>query len=195
MKTFTFDTNCLIALSDETRSEHGDVLKLVEASKKGLISVAMVASSAAERQLSGEYLGNIAGFKQRMADLNLDHVELLRPIGTYGMTFHDHAIYPDDAQMALQTQIFETLFPTTPASWPDHAADLGQSTEDTETPAGVKWRNKFLDAQGMWGHINYGRDVFVTSDANFARRFKAREEFKRVVIATPSEAVEMLTTA
>lgn len=193
MTTLTFDTNCLIALSDETRDEHSAVKKLVEASKEGRISIAMVASSAAERQLSGEYLGNISGFKKRMADLGLSHVELLKPIGTYGVTFHDYAIYPDDAQLALQTQIFETLFPTTPANWSQHAADMGQSAEETETPAGMKWRNKFLDAQAMWGHMNYGRDLFVTSDANFAKRFKDSERFGDTVIVTPTVAVEKLS--
>lgn len=194
MKTFTLDTNCIIALDDEARAERKAVVAIIEAGKEGCIDVAMVASSAAEKQMTGTYLGSIEDFKKRMAKLGLEHVGLLKPIASFGMTFFDHAIYPTEAQLGLQTRIFETLFPSTPASWPKHAADLGQSPEDTDTPAGVKWRNKFLDAQAMWAHINNGRDVFVTSDANFARRFKDSEEFKHTVIATPGEAVDMLAT-
>jgi hypothetical protein len=194
MKTFTLDTNCIVALDDETRAERKAVIAIIEAGKEGRIDVAVVASSAAEKQLTGAFLGNIADFKERMDKLGLEHVELLKPIATYGMTFFDHAIYPTKEHLELQTRIFETLFPGTPAIWSKHAADLGQSPEDTDTPDGMKWRNKFLDAQAMWGHINYGRDIFVTSDANFARRFKASEQFKDVVVVTPSEAVDMLAT-
>lgn len=194
MKTFTLDTNCIIALDDEARAERKAVMAIIEAGKEGRINVAMVASSAAEKQMTGTYLGNIGDFKNRMASLGLEHVDLLKPIATFDISFFDHSIYPSEEQSALQKRIFETLFPGTPFDWAEHAADLGQDPAEIETPAGQKWRNKFLDAQAMWGHINYGRDVFVTSDANFARRFKASEEFKHTIIATPGEAVDMLTT-
>jgi len=182
----------MVALDDETRAERDAVKAIIEAGKEGRINVAMVASSAAEKQITGTYLGNIGDFKKRMASLDLEHLELLKPITAFDISFFDHSIYPNEDQSALQTRIFETLFPGTPFDWAEHAANLGQDPAEIETQAGQKWRNKFLDAQAMWGHINYGRDVFVTSDENFARRFKSSEEFEHVVIATPSEAVDML---
>ncbi|MBY2921031.1 hypothetical protein HF259_06205 [Rhizobium leguminosarum] len=188
---FTLDTNCLIAVEDN-RPEKDAVLSLVAAAKDGRADVAIVASSASERQIGGGYLANIGDFVTRLGELGFGHLELLKPIGAFDVSFYDHAIYPSPEQIELQKEIFSALFPTIEPSWSKHAAGRGVEPTEFDSPEGWKWRNKLLDVQAMWAHLNYDRDVFVTSDKNFARRLLSKERFGDVIITTPGEALCLL---
>ncbi len=192
MKTLTFDTNCLVAVADEKRAERGSVLSLLDASRSGKVEIAMVASSAAEKQLGGGYLSSISEFRARMNSLGFGHVKLLKPIATFGVSFFDYAIWATEEQVNLQTEIFKTLFPTTSPNWSEHAASLGQKPEDDQTPDALKWRNRLLDVQAIWTHLNEKRDVFVTSDKNFEKRFAGNEKLRSTKIMTPQEAADLI---
>jgi hypothetical protein len=187
---FTLDTNCLIAVEDN-RSEKEAVLKLISAAP-GEADVAMVASCASERQIGGGYLTDISEFTARLNRLGFGHLELLKPIAAYDVSFYGHSIYPTDTQSALQDEIFTALFPKVDPLWSAHATSLGLNPENSVVPEGWKWRNKLLDAQAIWAHINYGRDVFVTSDKNFSRRLSTHPRFETVVIATPTEVADII---
>ncbi len=108
--TFTLDTNCFIAIP-ESRPEAPHVKALVDAASKGKHNVALLASSASERQLGGTHLDNFNEFRTRMENMGLGHLEMLLPIGRYGLSFYDCCIMPRQAQEAREELIFQTLFP------------------------------------------------------------------------------------
>lgn len=188
---FTLDTNCLIAVEDNRPGKEA-VLTLVAAARDGRADVAMVASCASERQIGGGYLTSIDSLITRLEGLGFGHLELLKPIAAYDVSFYDHGIYPSAEQQALQNEIFNALFPTTLPSWTHHATDLGINSANFDGPEGWKWRNKLLDAQALWAHLDNERDIFVTSDKNFSKRLLTHPRFGDVVIATPTEALHVL---
>lgn len=191
---FTLDTNCLIDV-DDGRLAKGDVLAIIEAARRGEADVAMLASSASERQPGGGHLDNFGDFQKRMIDLGLSDIALLRPLGKLGVCYWGFSIYGDEKTVAREQLIFETLFPTIPYKWTDYAAANGLDQEALTSRGAWKWRNALCDAQAFWCHENDERDVFVTSDANFARRLAAASAFSTAKVNTPAEAADMLQAA
>ena len=109
---FTIDTNCLIDLAEPaTRPNSIHVSKLVEAHTKGLIQLACVGISASEKQLGGFYLANFALFKERLNELGLDQIEILKPVGCWDVTYWDNCLYGDPCDQR-QEAIHGILFPT-----------------------------------------------------------------------------------
>ncbi|MBN9031202.1 MAG: hypothetical protein J0I23_15480, partial [Rhizobiales bacterium] len=102
MIKFTLDTNCLIAVEDG-RAERSSVLSLIDAQRQEAADLAMVASSAAERQIGGGALENIEEFRKRMETLGFGGIELLKPIAVWNLSYWDFAIYPSDEAADLQT--------------------------------------------------------------------------------------------
>jgi hypothetical protein len=187
---FTLDTNCLIDV-DDNRAAASSVMRLIEAAGKGAADVAMVASSASERQPGGGLLKTIDEFKLRMQKLGFGSVKLLKPIARWQLTFWGHSIQPTDSQLHCEQLIFETLFPELPYHWQDYASSNGINALDD--PQSFRWRNRLCDAQAFWGHVDNKRDVFVTSDRRFKRRLsKKGGPFSAETITTPAEAIEIL---
>jgi hypothetical protein len=183
-------TNCLIDVAD-SRPAGSSVMRLIEAADAGVADVAMIASSASERQPGGGFLETINDFKARMHQLGFGSVKLLEPIARWELSFWDYAIQPTDSQTNNEQLIFETLFPNIPYHWQDYAALNG--IEALDEPQAFKWRNRLCDAQAFWGHVENRRDVFVTSHARFKRRLSpSGGPFSAHTIATPAEAVEIL---
>jgi hypothetical protein len=189
MVTFTLDTNCLIDV-DEKRPARDSVLQLIAAADKGIADVAMVASSASERQPGGQYLKTFVAFKDRMQKLGFGSVKMLMPIAYQDLSFWDYAILPSDSQKQRERLIFETLFPDTPYSWQEYAA--ANNVKEIDAPLAFKWRNKLCDAQAFWAHDDNRRDVFVTSDERFRMRLSTKKKFLTSTIATPIEAARDL---
>jgi hypothetical protein len=189
--TFTLDTNCLIDVA-ENRPARDSVLRLIAAADRGTADVAMVASSASERQPGGGYLETLASFRDRMQELGFGSLKMLKPIARFDLSFWDHAIMPSESQTERERLIFETLFPDTSYSWQEHAAAAGIETQRIDDPRAFKWRNRLCDAQAFWAHDDNRRDVFVTSDERFKKRLSKRREFLASTIATPIEAARDL---
>lgn len=190
--SFTLDTNCLIDLDDDDRPAKPYVLAIIEAARSGNADVAILASSASEQQPGGRHLNDFADFRHRLVKLGLGDLTLLRPLCRWDMTFHDYALYADEALSARERLIFETLFPTTPSEWTDYAVANSLEPKEVTSAGAWKWRNRLCDAQAFWCHEYYERDVFVTSDKNFGRRLLSVADFAAAVIKTPSEAVALL---
>jgi len=191
MTTFTLDTNCFIAV-DEGRLEAEHVKALVDAASSQEHSVALLASSASERQLGGGHLSNINEFRERMNELGLGHLELLRPIGKYGLSFWGFGIYPSSEQKAREKLIFQTLFPNFPTSWADYAREENIEVENLSSAKAWKWRNRLCDVQAYWSHENAGREVFVTSDPNFGKKLIGHDAFPNAAVMTPQDAAKLL---
>lgn len=183
MHTLTLDMNCLIDLDDpKPRSGTEHVKKLVELSKAGRVDLAICASCAAERQVGGGWLSDFSEFKLRLKNADLEHIRLLEPIGRWGLSFWGFAVYPTPDMVTREAEIFRSLFPMSDPEWSKAAALDGVQTDDKTSKSYANWRNKICDAQAFWAHEHYGREVFVTSDGNFAKRFPIRK------ILTPAQA-------
>lgn len=190
MISFTFDTNCLIDVAEE-REAAASIRTLLAAGKREKASLALVASSASERQRGGEFLQNVAAFEERRNMLGFDGLPLLKSIGRYDVSFFGHSLYPSLEDMARERAIYCALFPTSPVEWSEYARQKGVNVQDLSSPAGYRWRNQMLDAQALWAHDHARRDVFVTSDLRL-HKLNNHDEFPRMVIKTPAEAAAML---
>lgn len=191
LPSFTLDTNCLIDIEDQ-RPAAPAVRTLLEAADRGNADVAMVASSASERQPGGGLLTTIEAFRQRMTDLGFGGLSLLRPIGTYNFSFYDWAVYPTPAQSARQNEIFQCLFPGIENNWLAYAAARNLDSRVLDSHEAFAWRNRFCDVQALWAHDDSNRDIFVTSDDNFGRRLAPDPRFTGVVVVTPQDATLVL---
>ncbi len=164
MLTFTLDTNCIIAL-DDGRADAPAIRQLADAHAQRRAHVAVVAMSASERQRNGAHLGNFQAFRDRLAALGFGHLEILKPISYWDVTFWDWSLWSAPEMEVLEQQIHDILFPTIEFRWIDFCSVRGWDPKVQTLDA--KWRNAKCDVQALWSHVFNKRDVFVTSDANF----------------------------
>jgi hypothetical protein len=167
--SFTLDTNCLIAVADR-RPEAEPVIKLAEAHAAQAASVALVAISASERQKDGRSLSSFSDFKTRTSELGLGHLEVLKPIAYFDLTFFDWCVFSDEAIRAEEQSIHSILFPNIPFFWKDYCASLG--LDENQPGLHQRWRNAKCDVLAFWSHLKNRRDIFVTSDQNFHKQTK-----------------------
>jgi hypothetical protein len=124
--------------------------------------VAAVAISASENQ-PGIARPNFADFLARLADLRLDHLEILKPLGYWDISFWDWCLWGDEEMSALDRQIHDLLFPNIEFALGDFSRRRGIAVD----PLPRQWRNAKCDVLALWSHIYHRREVFVTSDGNF----------------------------
>lgn len=187
MPSLTLDTNCLVDV-DEDRPAQGDVLSLIEAARRGEADLAMLASSASERQPGGRHFDRLADFKKRMTAIGVGDITLLRPIARHCLSFQGFGIMSEEVAVCRERLIFTTLFPTTPPRWSDFAAMSGLDQKDLRSAVAWKWRNCLGAAQAFWAHEHAKRNVFVTSDGAFSR-LRNKTDFADAVVMTPGQAV------
>ncbi len=189
--TFTLDTNCVIAIAD-ARPEAQAVLHLAEAHAIGSASVALLAISASERQTDGTTLTSFTQFKERLTQLGLGNLELLKPLAYFGIGYFDWCLMADQESVAIEQRIHEVLFPGIPFRWPDFCLENGIDPEATSVS--TRWRNAKCDVLAYWSHVHNKRDTFVTSDGNFHKESKKSTLIRQFGgrIVTPSEASQLL---
>lgn len=110
MLKFTLDTNCIIDVAEE-RPAARHVRRLLDAAGSGIISLALVASSASERQQAGGFLESAALFKERCASLGFGNLELLLPLARWNFSFWDMALWAGPESEAREEAIYRILFP------------------------------------------------------------------------------------
>ncbi|WEY40681.1 hypothetical protein [Paraburkholderia sp. SUR17] len=164
MLRLTLDTNAIVAI-EEDRPAASAIRQLVNAHAQGRIDVALVAISASEKQRAGE-IENFGIFRERLARLKLDHLSLLMPIAYFDLTFWDWSFFSNEAMIELETKIHGVLFPNKALLPPEGTPQLPCDQRPDEY---WKWRNRKCDVLALWSHIYAGRDVFLTSDANFRK--------------------------
>jgi hypothetical protein len=188
MLKLTLDTNCIVALDENREPAANSLRRLLAAHAAGTAQLRLVANSASERQRTGPYLENFSQFQQRLADLDLDHLEILRPPATLDVAYRDQMVLLGDDELLLLERIHTALFPTHPFELQNaiNATPPGSDPEAIER----KWRNRRLDAEAMWCHIHYEGDVFVTTDDNFFKETKKPQlaALGAPLILTPSQA-------
>ncbi len=187
MLTFTLDTNCLIAV-ERHEPEATRIQALADANSAGKAHVAVVAISASEKQQDGRSIDNFDNFRARLSTLGLKQLEILPALGYIDVTFFDWCIFPSADDVVLEREIHEILFPNVQFLWQDYRA--AHSLNPLETHPSGRWRNCKCDVLGLWSHIHFKRDVFVSSDENFHRATK-----KPALLALGANRIETPVTA
>ena len=178
MKTFTFDTNCIIHI-DDNRDCKDFILKITDAHRNNQIHAAFVAVSASERQPGDSYLETYSDFTSRLARLGLQDIPHINGMSYWGLSYWNHAIYASEDMVQREREIHGVLFPNTEF----RSADFNGRYS--------KWRNAWCDRQMIWSHEHHSRDIFVTSDKNF-RKLNRHAGFENIVVCSPEEAASLL---
>jgi hypothetical protein len=159
--SITLDHNCLIAL-ENNESDAPFIKELLAMHDNKQVIMRVVGIGASEQLKGRTYATNFAEFKTRIAAIGLAHLEILRPIAYWGVTFWDWGIYADDHMVQLECNIHKILFPDREFDYTKFCKKKGLNLHGTEVDR--KWRNAKCDVLTMWSHIYYGGDTFVTGD-------------------------------
>ncbi len=190
MKTFTFDTNCIIDI-DQKRASAGYVYDIIHAHRASRVSTAFVAVSASERQQGDYYLTNYLDFIDRLKGLGLEDIPQIEGMDCWGISYWDHALYADESMEKREQAIHETLFQNIDFKFSDFTKTAGLTDCDIRSQKARKWRNAWCDRQMIWAHDYHLRDVFVTSDSNFLK-LVGKSGFESLIICTPEEAAHLI---
>jgi hypothetical protein len=165
----TLDTNVIIEL--ESVNPSGDDLgRLLALHETGAIHLQVPGIIASERVRAGGFLPNFSAFTARIRRLSRRSINVLKPIGRWDITYWDEGLWADDDMIALEEKISAILFPTHHYDWATCAREVGldpAQPPSEQNPIWRKWRNRLCDCAGLWCHIYYSGDIFVTSDKNF----------------------------
>ena len=187
----TIETNALIDL--ETGAADAPFIRAIaDGHGANDTTVAIAGISASEAKRGGGHENTFSAFQARLAAIGLDHLEILRPAGVWGMVYWDWFILVDAEMVDLERRIHEVLFPTIPYDYEKFCAKKQIPTNDDLDP---RWRNARCDSLGLWCHIHYERDVFVTRDRNFHKATKRRvleEQLGARRIVLPSDAMALV---
>ncbi len=164
MRTFTLDSSCIDAI-DEGRAEVKFIRALADAHTAGKAKVALVALSVAEKHQFGSYFDDFDAFRDHLAALDLAHLDVLKPMAYFDISFPDWCIETDNATQAIEKKIHDILFPQSQYTWQDYA-DANGLDPDSLSPPG-DWRRHKCAVLEMSAHISSKRDVFVTADDDF----------------------------
>jgi hypothetical protein len=153
-----------------------------------------VAISASERRPDGTYANNFQDFTSKLRNVGLQDAELLKPIGYWGVSYWNQAIYSTPQALQLEEQIHNILFPNIEYRYTDYCLAHGVDNPSKDLDIYPRWRNAKCDVLCMWAHIHYGGDVFATRDGNFHKATKkaALEALCAGRILTPSGSVDYL---
>jgi hypothetical protein len=184
----TFDHNLLIALEVGQGHDLGNLKRLVSLHDNNQITICVSAIGASERLKDKSYASSFGDFRKRIQGLSIKEFEILRPPIYLDITYWDWCIWGNDETIALEKEIYQTLFPEIEFEWQDYAQSHGLNSEtDLQKPEGQKWRNRKCDVLAMWCHIYYACDVFVTNDTNFHRKKLALEKLGAKQLSFPNE--------
>jgi len=168
----TFDHNLLIDLENDNGATGETLRQLVSFHDLGQITLRVSAIGASERLKGKTYAPNFMAFQERVRRLSQREIEILKPLGYWGITYWDWCVWGGDGtpESELEQRIHSVLFPKTEFKWQNYAQakgiDPNQPTQ-AHNPEFQKWRNHKCDVLTMWCHIQYKGDIFVTPDKHF----------------------------
>lgn len=189
----TLDTTCLIDLAERRRPHAGYLQQLAWMHDQRQITLRVVAIGACERQPDGVYANDLCAFRSRLEDVGLGHVQILRPLFHWGLTFDEWSCWAVGEPDLLEQRIHAVLFGQMPYLWGDYAAQ-GDEQHSLELLY-ARWRSARCAAAVMWGHIYHGGQMFVTRDDAFLHHGarKALHELGAGSILTPRDAAARLS--
>jgi hypothetical protein len=132
---------------------------------------------------------NYANFTAKLAKTDLADVELLNPPCHWGITFWDCCVFAELGD-TLQPAIRSILFPNSV----DHFAGVPGESDIERTKRLQKGNNQLCDILGLWCHVRYQGDIFITSDENFHKQSKKPPliQLGAGQILTPDEALQFI---
>ena len=176
--SLTLDTNCLIEL-ERNRESAPALRRLVKFHEEGLCNVALIGASASERMRGGGLAPAYSKFLSFVAQLDLCHLEVLAPIGIWGVTYWGHCLWASDESETEVDVLFRALFPFFDPKPPERSGEHWG-----------KWLNRMCDALMVWTHRHNDRDIFVTLDQNFHKKAERLNALGITRIRTPDSALE-----
>jgi hypothetical protein len=179
----TLDTNCLIDL-DEQREGYVAVKDLIDIASESAMQIAVLGISASEKRKDGQAPATFNDFKNRLSFLGLSHVQILKPIGFWGVTYRDNCIYCSEEMKCLHENIMDLLFANSPYRYNDPNGSKDYN---------AKHYNRLVDGQALWAHVWNKRDVFVTRDKNFHSKQSGLIELGVGAILTPEETIRTIS--
>lgn len=164
----TVDTNCLIDIEEDRES--AIYLKQLYKWHRDKINLRVVGISASERQPNGRIAKTFKEFKQKLKNIGLENIEILKPMSYISISYIGWAIISDESMEEFERQIHDILFPDIEFEYKDYC--LKNNVSPFETRIDWKWLNAKCDVQLIWSHIHYGGGILVTSDKNFHKERK-----------------------
>jgi len=161
--SLTLDTNCIYELESPASAEY--LQRMRKLTQRKVITLRFPAIAASERQRTAGRLPNFRIFRERMENLDLGDIELLRPLAYVGMHYVGWAIIVGPENRKVEQRIHEILFPQIAFEASEHCAR-------DDVRGRVQWRNAKCDVLAMWCHVKYAGDIFVTQDRNFLKQSK-----------------------
>ena len=165
----TLDTNCIITL-EENRPDARYIRCIVHGATEQKLRLRVVAISASERQLDGQYSESFRDFQAKVVGVGLEDVDVLLPPCVLDVTYWDYCIWGTEEFTEEEKRIHEILFPTSPFEYGDYCSHFG--LDPIASNIDRKWRNRMIDTLALWTHIHNGGGTFITSDENFHRQSK-----------------------
>src|ERR1044072_9239262 len=104
LQRFTLDTNGVIDV-EEDRPNASHIRALVELSRRNAIELAIPAIGASEKQRGGSYAANFTEFQDKLSSAGLGGVCLLLPMAYLDVCYFDHAIFPSEEDIQLESAI------------------------------------------------------------------------------------------
>lgn len=160
----TLDHNCLIDI--EEKREAAPFLKsIIALHNNTCIRIRVLGIGASELKPNLQYASNFSEFQQKINNVGLEKIDILKPFGIIGITFWDWGLWADDKMENLAENIHEILFPKIEFSYKNYCEK--RDIRIDENKLDKKWVNVKCDVMSMWSHIYYNGDIFVTRDSNF----------------------------
>jgi hypothetical protein len=159
------DTNCLIDLDEEREPRANDLRRIVEAFRCGRLELVAAAISASENAPPGSKKA-FELFTDRLDRIGLAHLRVLHPMGYWGVTFWNEALWVNDEMEKLEAKIHAVLAPNL------------RMDDDSNYR---KWINTKCDVQMVWCHLWHKTDALVTSDGDILSKVEALAPLKATV--------------
>jgi hypothetical protein len=157
MALLLLDTNCLIDLDEEREPRASDLRRIVEKFRRGHLELVAAAISASENAPPGTEKA-FELFIDRLGRIGLAGIRLLHPMGYWGVTFWNQALWVNDEMKELEARIHAILAPNL-------AMDDGSNHR--------KWVNTKCDVQMVWCHLWHQTDALITSDGDILSKADA----------------------
>ena len=201
----TLDTNAVIALANDTLGAHrseadrvaAEYLKqLLDYHRQGLIRVSVGRTTFLEEEPKDVTDPPHVFSEKRIAaaGLNIDRVQLYRsgqPIA-YHCRGCNAIVYWHQYDFYYKQQIHNVL--TGNKKINAHYYEYRQRRiNDPEEEVKKKWHNHFNDIWGLFEHVSWGGDIFVTSDPDFLNK---QDQLAKIVpgkIWSPKQTLEELS--
>lgn len=166
METFTLDTNAVIAYWNKESSGPA-VEKIIQYAEEGRINLAVVTRAVADL----DHDKNVAHKQRQLQRLKrFQRVGTILRFDTPGSTFDGPDFFVNEKSFDKLKNI---LFP-----------GLNRNHK--------KYMNNLYDVDHLYGHIQAGRNIFVTSEKNFLNKKEKMREIYGIKICTPEESLEQI---